>query len=290
MANGEPIVNRYNGFVAQATGDTGAGVVGNSFGRTSSGSLGAETIAVQGVSGAGSGHPTPTPAAGVWGDCDSGNGVYGASATWNGVEGDTWSSAHAGVAGTNHAGGPAVWGSSTGNAGQFDGNVLVTGNLTANGNIQCDVASLNTVNAAVDVVLGGGDCAEHFDLAEEGPLEPGTVVVIDEDGAVRQSRREYDKRVAGVVSGAGGYKPGIVLDRRVTSRARTLVALVGKVYCKVDATDAPIVVGDLLTASRTPGHAMKANDPRRAFGAVIGKALASQVQGQGLIPILVALQ
>ena len=150
MANGEPIVNRYNGFVAQATGDTGAGVVGNSFGRTSSGSLGAETIAVQGVSGAGSGHPTPTPAAGVWGDCDSGNGVYGASATWNGVEGDTWSSDHAGVAGTNHAGGPAVWGSSTGNAGQFDGNVLVTGSLTVDGLVNGQtIAALQSSVAAL---------------------------------------------------------------------------------------------------------------------------------------------
>ena len=51
------------------------------------------------------------------------------------------------------------------------------------------------------------------------------------------------------------------------------VALVGKVYCKVDASYSPIEVGDLLTTSLTPGHAMKANDHVKAFGAVIGKAL-----------------
>jgi hypothetical protein len=68
------------------------------------------------------------------------------------------------------------------------------------------------------------------------------------------------------------------------------VAVVGKVYCKVDAQYAPIEVGDLLTTSPTPGHAMKADDPLRAFGAVIGKALRGLQSGQGLVPILVALQ
>jgi hypothetical protein len=35
---------------------------------------------------------------------------------------------------------------------------------------------------------------------------------------------------------------------------------------------------------------MKATDPTRAFGAVIGKALEPLDAGEGLIPILVALQ
>ena len=37
-------------------------------------------------------------------------------------------------------------------------------------------------------------------------------------------------------------------------------------------------------------YAMKADDPRKAFGAVIGKALRPLGEGQGLIPILIALQ
>jgi len=68
------------------------------------------------------------------------------------------------------------------------------------------------------------------------------------------------------------------------------VALLGKVYCKVDATAAPVAVGDLLTTSDTPGYAMKATDPQRAFGAVLGKALQPLPAGSGLIPVLVALQ
>jgi hypothetical protein len=71
---------------------------------------------------------------------------------------------------------------------------------------------------------------------------------------------------------------------------RVPIALIGKVYCKVDAQYAPIEVGDLLTTSPTPGHAMKAEDPLQAFGSVIGKALRSLANGQGLLPVLVALQ
>ena len=71
---------------------------------------------------------------------------------------------------------------------------------------------------------------------------------------------------------------------------RMPIALIGKVYCKVDADFAVVHVGDLLTTSPTRGYAMKADDPQKAFGAVIGKALKSMSHGQGLIPILIALQ
>jgi hypothetical protein len=150
----------------------------------------------------------------------------------------------------------------------------------------------NTGNIVVpgDILLTGADCAEQFDVSEANAPEPGAVVVIDEGGALRESREPYDKKVAGVVSGAGDYKHGIVLDRRVESKDRVPVALVGKVYCKVDAEYSPVEIGDLLTTSATPGHAMKAMDAAKAFGSVIGKALRPLADGKGLIPILVALQ
>jgi hypothetical protein len=64
----------------------------------------------------------------------------------------------------------------------------------------------------------------------------------------------------------------------------------GKVLCKVDAQFGTVEVGDLLTTSRTPGHATKTSDPYKAFGALIGKALRPLTEGQRLIPILIALQ
>jgi hypothetical protein len=115
-------------------------------------------------------------------------------------------------------------------------------------------------------------------------------MVLGDDGLLQAASQGYDKRVAGVVSGAGAYKPGIILDKVISSQKRMPIALLGKVYCKVDARYAPVGLGDLLTTSCTPGHAMKAVDSSKAFGAVIGKALRPLEAGQGLIPILVALQ
>src|SRR5271169_5467199 len=89
-----------------------------------------------------------------------------------------------------------------------------------------------------------------------------------------------------------------LLDRRRIRACRehfknmpTYPALTGEGgYCKVDASYSPIEVGDMLTTSATPGCAMKACDPARAFGAVIGKALACVDSGTALIPVLVTLQ
>ena len=115
-------------------------------------------------------------------------------------------------------------------------------------------------------------------------------MVLGEEGALFPSQHAYDKRVAGVVSGAGDLRPGIVLDKQPSLQGRLPVALLGKVFCKVDAQFGAIAVGDLLTTSPTPGYAMRAGDPLQAFGTVIGKALRPLAAGQDLIPILVALQ
>lgn len=142
-----------------------------------------------------------------------------------------------------------------------------------------------------DIQLLGADCAEQFAAAQAG-VEPGTVMVLADDGLVEVSSTGYDKKVVGVVAGAGDYRPGVVLDSRPdgTDGERLTIALMGKTFCKIDAESAPIEVGDLLTTADRPGHAMKAADAGRAFGTVIGKALRPLAKGQGLVPILVALQ
>jgi hypothetical protein len=200
--------------------------------------------------------------AGVLGESERFVGVIGKGKTGAGVYGE--SESDAGVKGV----------SSRGNAGEFVGNVHITGNLTTDG----------------DIVLQNADCAEDFDIANEASVEPGTVMVLGDEGVLRQSQQAYDKRVAGVISGAGCYKPAIVLDKQSAQRNRSPIALLGKVFCKVDAGPAPVEVGDLLTTSDTLGHAMKATDSTKAFGSVIGKALRPLKKGQRLIPILIALQ
>jgi hypothetical protein len=116
------------------------------------------------------------------------------------------------------------------------------------------------------------------------------MVISTQKGKLQPSTTPYDKRVAGVISGAGDQKPGLVLDRKQTQENRKPIALMGKVYCKVNADSSPIEVGDLLTTSSIPGQAMKATDPLKAFGAIIGKALHPLKSGHGIIPILIALQ
>jgi hypothetical protein len=196
-------------------------------------------------------------------------------------------------------------------AAEFEGNVAVTGNceiigaLHSTGNSVCDgdlhTKGNQTLDGDIhtkgnhtvdgDIQLSGADYAEDFDIVNAEEVEPGTVMVLDDSGGVRVSDRAYDRRVAGVVSGAADYKPAVILDRKVSRTNRRPLALMGKVYCKVDASSAPIVIGDLLTTSSTPGHAMKAvSEPALAFGTIIGKALRPILSGKGLIPILVALQ
>lgn len=153
-------------------------------------------------------------------------------------------------------------------------------------------ASIHLNGEAGDIILKNADCAEDFDVEATcmTSAKPGTVMVIDEAGKLRPCGREYDKRVAGVVSGGGKYRPGIVLDKQHGAGNRLPLALVGKVYCKVDARYGSVGVGDLLTTSATIGHAMKAEEPEKAFGAVIGKALEPLEKGCGVVPVLVALQ
>ena len=153
-----------------------------------------------------------------------------------------------------------------------------------------DTASIHLSGSSGDIILQNADVAEDFDVGDPEAIEPGTVVVIGDDSKLRASTQRYDKRVAGVVAGTGSPRPGIILGRQASSRSRLPVALVGRAHCLVDASTAPIMIGDLLTTSSTPGHAMKADDPARAHGAVIGKALQCQAEGTGTIPILVALQ
>lgn len=153
-----------------------------------------------------------------------------------------------------------------------------------------DQASIHLDGQAGDIILRNADCAEDFDMAPGETLEPGTVVMVDDDGRLRPTEVAYDRRVVGVVSGGGDTRPGIVLDRKPSGTPRQTVALMGKVYCRVDAAAGPVRAGDLLVPAAAPGYAMRAERCPEAFGAVIGKALCSLAGGRSMIPMLVSLQ
>lgn len=185
-----------------------------------------------------------------------------------------------------------IYGESPVFAGFFVGDVCIMGGFTVEtGHALFDsLAVKGNIHVNGDIQLANADVAEDFDVSGVDKVQPGTVMVFGSEGALCVSQQAYDKRVAGVISGSGDYKPGLVLDKQQSQGNRQPVALMGKVFCKVDAQFAAVEVGDLLTTSPTPGHAMKAGDPMQAFGSVIGKALRPLTEGQGLIPILIALQ
>jgi hypothetical protein len=268
-------VSAQQGVFGHSTGATGTGVYGNGY------------YALRGDSPNGTGFiggidPKYRQKAGLYGSSDQqgvigastgghGTAIYGDSTDGSAIRGET--TVGTAIQGTAFDGGYAA---------QLNGAVQV-----ANGDL-----TLTTGNVVImkgDVQLQSGDCAEDFDVAVDEGV-PGTVMVLGENGKVAPCTQAYDRRVAGVVSGAGDLKPGILLGRRSEYRPKATIALVGTVYCKVDARERAIEVGDLLTTSAVEGHAMKALDRDRAFGAVIGKAMRALLTGQGLIPVLIALQ
>jgi len=130
---------------------------------------------------------------------------------------------------------------------------------------------------------GGGDVAEYFAVQEDP--EPGTVMVIGEDSKLQSSITAYDSTVAGIVSTA----PGVSLGANETGNAdEKLIAVAGRVPCKVDTSYTSVKPGDLLTTSDTRGHAMKATNPQ--IGTILGKALEPLDSGTGVIEVLVTLQ
>lgn len=188
-------------------------------------------------------------------------------------------------------------------AGVFTETMRVKGNGnvgigTSTPNSKFDVAGVCRVDTLE--IDAGADLAENFDIAadvsggEAVDAAPGMVVSIDprEIGKLIVTSKAYDRRVAGIVSGAGGVNPGLTLSQPGTvADGAHPVASVGRVWCYADAdAGGPIEAGDLLTTSDIPGHAMRAGDAARAPGATIGKAMSSLKQGRGLVLVLVSLQ
>jgi len=155
-----------------------------------------------------------------------------------------------------------------------------------------DLYLVGALSTTVLTIRGGADVAEPFDMTKPDEIDPGTVVVIDENqaGKLKLSTGAYDTKVAGIISGAGGVKPGLRLQQDGVLEGDHHVALSGRVYVKADASTGPIRPGDLLTTSATPGHAMKVTDHDQAQGAVLGKAMTGLDSGTGLVLVLVTLQ
>lgn len=155
-----------------------------------------------------------------------------------------------------------------------------------------DVWISNNCSVATLTIRGGADLAEPFPMSAQSAMQPGCVVVIDDQhpGQLKLSDQPYDTRVAGVVSGANGIHPGIQMQQQGLLEGGKNVALTGRVYVRVDASYGAVHPGDFLTTSATPGCAMRVTDHARAQGAILGKAMTALDQGTGMVLVLVTLQ
>ena len=163
----------------------------------------------------------------------------------------------------------------------IDGNLKLmgTGNITTTGTIE-----------GANVKAKYQDMAEWVESSQE--LSGGTVVVLDpsKSNQVIASTSAYDSRVAGVIS----LQPGITLGEH--AEGRVLVAATGRVKVKVDASNGPINIGDLLVTSDKTGIAMKSVPVEiggvriHRPGTLIGKALEPLAAGTGEILVLLSLQ
>jgi hypothetical protein len=270
---------------------------------------------------------------GVWGESSSmeGRGVYGCvlsgSGQCYGVYGETWSTEgygvyghvdsgvyNAGVLGRSDAengngviaeanigsGAIAVWGkSSEGNAGCFQGKVVVYGDMYVSG---------TKTGYVSDIVLN----------VDDEPLEPGDLVEITGSGdpvlgdipviLVRKTRTAGSRAVLGPIAcaleveeseklqaehptqGADGGEHAVYRIARAAGSVASdeyahVVTLGAFKMIKVDASYGAIQPGDLLVSSPNPGYAMRDDDPK--VGTVIGKALGGLDWGTGTVPILV---
>jgi len=266
-----------NGAGVSGFSTNGDGVHGKSTSGTRAGVWGENTdgYGVHGTSQSASGvFGVSTSGVGVYGISSSASGLYGISSSASGIFGQSTSGV--GVSGDSDSGDGIYGISSSGTAGTFLNNggnkpalVAVTFGTGPALSITGGSPALQvsgTAKVRVLEITGGADVAERFEVSEAA--QPGMVVAIDPQhpGSLRIARGAYNRRVAGVISGANQLEAGMVLADVPGAKNALPVALSGRVWVNTDATKRAIASGDLLTTADRPGYAMKVTDYTKAQG------------------------
>lgn len=138
--------------------------------------------------------------------------MAGISQNWVGVRGVTGSS-NAAISAQNTGNGPGIYATSAG------GPAAVFAGIARTEVLQ---------------ITGGSDLAERFQVSDGATAEPGTVMVIDPDnpGHLMISTAAYDRKVAGVISGAGDVATGLVLHQEGVLEGDAVVAIGGQRLCQ----------------------------------------------------------
>jgi hypothetical protein len=231
---------------------------------------------------------TGTPgAAFIWNGAGAGScGLVAKITTTPNIAPNPLNAAIAGVAGVAGVHGVYATAQAGTHALNVDGTARITGGVSATHFVDTFINASGQRLTTGDVVKLKGTAVSRFrGLNNKAPVAEITL-----------ADRENDTCVIGIVDGEA-IPDADTPDRRVEPNDPTFVEAGGEVYlvtlgafshCKVDATESPIAVGDLLTSSNNPGHAKKATTPQ--IGSIIGKALEPLPSGTGYIAVFVNIQ
>ncbi len=144
-------------------------------------------------------------------------------------------------------------------------------------------------------IKGGSDLAEKFDIdaTEDQEIKPGMLVSIDtkHEGMLCITNEPGDKKIVGVISGANGIKPGMLMGQQGSiAYGKHPVALAGRVYVLANNEGGEIKAGDFLCSASQKGYAKKVSNISNAQGAIIGKAMGSTDAKTGYTLVLINLQ
>jgi hypothetical protein len=182
------------------------------------------------------------------------------------------------------------------------GNTAITGNVVAGNLITAGTLTVNSSGSTTAIVNGAGNAvgnigsssnyfntvfalatsAQYADLAEnyesDSKYAPGTVVVFGGGKEITVSSEVADERVAGVISTNPAHlmnagQPGLP----VALRGRVPVMVIG-----------PVVKGDSLVTSSTPGLAQSVGRDRSYGQAVFAKAIETDIEpGEKIIQAVI---
>lgn len=167
--------------------------------------------------------------------------------------------------------------------------IAINSDLDGTPDAEWRVDSTGATSADGAYSSSGADYAEYF-ASDDLSLSAGEVVSLNpETGRIARSSVASDPFLFGVISTNPSF-----IGNNFTGAERAvpeehpeykLVALIGQVPVRVTDENGPVTVGDFLTSSSVPGHAMRAAGP----GLVLGQALES-FAGPGTGTIRVFLQ